>query len=90
MPYIKQSIRNKLDPFIDELIYCLVGYDKYVEPGTLNYVLTRILSRTLSDHPSYGELSSIVGVLETMKLEFQRRIVSPYEDKKILENGDVY
>lgn len=33
---------------------------------------------------------SAKGAIECAKLEFVRRVVSPYEDQKILENGDVY
>ena len=39
---------------------------------------------------SYTVLNEIVGVLEQVKDEFQRRVVHPYEDKKRMENGDVY
>jgi hypothetical protein len=56
----------------------------------LNYALTRIILGTLSNHHSYHELATIIGVLETMKLEFQRRIVNPYEDLKLKENGEVF
>jgi hypothetical protein len=31
----------------------------------------------------------VTGVLENIKQEFYRRIASQYEDKKILENGDI-
>jgi hypothetical protein len=31
-----------------------------------------------------------VGALEQAKDEFRRRVVHPYEDLKIKENGDVY
>ena len=35
-------------------------------------------------------IRSACGALECAKLEFARRIVAPYEDAKIKENGDVY
>jgi hypothetical protein len=38
---------------------------------------------------SYGKIAIITGVLENIKQEFYRRIASSYEDKKILENGDI-
>jgi len=31
-----------------------------------------------------------MGALEGAKLEFYRRVVVPYEEKKMKENGDVY
>jgi hypothetical protein len=38
---------------------------------------------------SYSKVAMITGVLENIKQEFYRRIASFYEDKKILENGDI-
>jgi len=44
----------------------------------------------LPPKPSYSDYNALVGVLECAKLEFYRRAVAAYEDKKIKENGDVY
>jgi hypothetical protein len=38
---------------------------------------------------SYPKIAMITGVLENIKQEFYRRVASNYEDKKILENGDI-
>lgn len=38
----------------------------------------------------YQQVNDIVGALEGAKLEFYRRVVSKYEDQKIIQNGDVY
>jgi len=32
-------------------------------------------------------LNSVVGILECAKQEFIRKVVNPYENKKIIENG---
>jgi hypothetical protein len=56
--------------------------------GILNYCITRICSSCSGDI-SYQKIAIITGVLENVKQEFYRRIASPYEDKKIIENGDV-
>ena len=59
--------------------------------GELNYALTRVVLRYLAQKGlSYGTLNDIVGALESAKAEFQRRVVAPYENKKIDSNGDVY
>lgn len=34
--------------------------------------------------------TSAGGAIEAAKLEFYRRVVAPYEDQKLLDNGDVY
>ena len=39
---------------------------------------------------NYRVINDIVGAAEGAKAEFQRRVAAPYEDKKILQNGDVY
>jgi len=59
--------------------------------GELNYALTRQVTDYLDGKiVTYELLNSVVGALESCKLEFYRRVVVPYEEKKIVENGDVY
>jgi hypothetical protein len=79
MPYIKKSRREELIDSVCET------------PGELNYKLTT----TIIDYMNfkglnYQTINDIVGALEGCKLEFYRRVASPYENKKIEENGDVY
>lgn len=38
---------------------------------------------------TFTTMSQIIGVLESVKQEFYRRVVAPYEEEKIKENGDV-
>ena len=38
---------------------------------------------------NYEDYRNFIGELESAKLEIYRRLVAPYEDKKIKENGDV-
>jgi len=80
MPYIYQLRREYLDVYpIDA-----------ETPGELNYVITKLLIDYVGGEVSYQSINDVVGALEGAKLEFYRRVASPYEDKKILENGDVY
>ena len=39
---------------------------------------------------NYQTCNDVMGALEGAKAEFYRRVVGPYEDQKIEENGDVY
>lgn len=84
MPYVKQERREDLRAFVQE----------YADtPGELNYQLTLLLVDYWTRFPveqNYQRLNDIIGALEGAKLEFYRRIAAPYEDKKIVENGDVY
>lgn len=59
--------------------------------GELNYLLTCLVKNYVTDHGlNYAIINDVVGALEGCKAEFQRRVVAPYEDKKIVENGDCY
>jgi hypothetical protein len=82
MPYITQEKRNRLltgDPNAE--IYA----------GDLNFMFSHLISEFINNRTlSYQLINDIVGALEGAKLEFYRRVAAPYEDKKILENGDVY
>lgn len=80
MPYITPEQREDLDTFTRAP----------QTAGELNYWLTCWLMDYYKKHPSYQTINDIVGVLECAKLEFYRRVVVPYEDNKIKENGDVY
>jgi hypothetical protein len=79
MPYIKQEDRQHL------------AYGNIpTSPGELNYEITNLIKLYWNDHPNYQGINDILGALEGAKLEFYRRVVVPYEDTKIKENGDVY
>lgn len=90
MPYIKQEDRGRFDPHIVALLAALTR-DGTNSPksGEVNYVISKLIWELFESAPSYNEGNSLMGALECAKLEFYRRKMAPYEDKKILENGDV-
>lgn len=55
----------------------------------MNYTITRMADE-LYGGGGYAIYNRLIGVIECIKQEFYRRKVSPYEDKKCKENGDVY
>ena len=82
MPYIKREKRLLFDAALSgcmprelgDLTYCI-------------YILcVDFLHRT---HGKYADLASVVGALSCATQELYRRQVAPYEDCKIMENGDV-
>jgi hypothetical protein len=87
MPYIKREDRVKLDEHINSLIEALKQFPLEMLDGALNYCITRLLKGLYP--PKYFNYNRAIGVLESCKLEFYRRMVAPYEDQKIMENGDV-
>jgi hypothetical protein len=93
MPYINEKEREELDDAIDNLILAI--RNDFTEHkslkdclGRINYCFSRIICGVMGD-TSYPKIAMITGVLENIKQEFYRRVASPYEDKKILENGDI-
>lgn len=93
MPYINDETKFKLQSILDNEEWVTDAINTrsgLSNPGELNYMLTTICRNYAGDKYNYERLNAIVGALECCKLEFVRRMVSPYEDKKIAENGDVY
>jgi hypothetical protein len=96
MPYINEEERLELDQCIDAMISCIRNTQvNLVDPndiknhlGRINYAFSRVLSGLMQE-PSYNKIAMITGVLENIKQEFYRRVASPYEDKKIIQNGDI-
>jgi hypothetical protein len=67
------------------------GFRPDSTPGDLNFLLTLIIQDYLEQKKeSYQTLNDIVGGLECCKQEFIRRVVNPYEDSRIISNGDIY
>lgn len=91
MPYISQQKRDKIDIFIDDLIEELETKSFLI--GDLAYIIYRICLGYLNDCNYEGHFSvynSVIGVLESVKLELYRKRVAPYEDTKEMENGAIY
>ena len=85
MPYIGADIRDELTPTSKSF----AG-----SSGLLTYQITVLVNQYIymmgKQSPGYDILSEAIGALECAKLELYRRILAPYEDKKLAENGDVY
>lgn len=85
MPYIKQEDRQFFDErltFKSTVIH---------SAGDLNYCITKLVDHYINSHgKNYANINAAIGALECAKLELYRRIVAPYEDSKIQQNGDAY
>lgn len=98
MPYIDEAGRKTIAPLLDKIDEFFAERwvrQHVVGAGEVNYLITvlvmRWLKHKLGTHsPTYDDLNAVVGVLEGVKAEFQRRIVALYEDRKMGSNGDVY
>ena len=83
MPYIKREDRGQFRAGLKST----AGKD--LHPGELNYIITKHVHQFLGTNPNYEKFNAAIGVLEAAKLELYRRMVAPYEEVKIKENGDV-
>jgi len=88
MPYIKQEYREELDIEINKIIRAIDLLDLDTPDGAINYVFTKVLISYFNT--GYVNIERAIGLLECCKLEYYRRLASEYEDKKSIENGDVY
>jgi len=88
MPYIDFESKKKFALALSEL---MSNIEEGCTPGELNYLVTKLcITYVMSRGLNYTHLNDVVGVLESAKAEFQRRLVNPYEDLKIKANSDVY
>jgi hypothetical protein len=84
MPYIMKNMRSAFDQHLKA-----IG-PHTTAPGDLNYCITVLMHEYVKAHGrSYAVMNDCMGVMEAAKMEFYRRIVAPYEDVKIIENGDI-
>lgn len=80
MPYITQEDRDRL----------ALTYTPRSE-GELNYMLCLMMSRFVQNGPmTYARLNAAMGAHAGAGQEFYRRVVVPYEERKMRSNGDVF
>lgn len=88
MPYIERYDRAGYNSYIQNITNILNRKPKQKMSGELNYIITKILLNTIPMR--YDDYNTLIGVLESVKLELYRRRIANYEDIKIEANGDVY
>lgn len=82
MPYVKQERRADLNKVV-----IAMSEAKVVADGDLNYILFRFAKYHIS--PGYNNYKNFLGELNEAAEEIRRRLLAPWEDMKIEENGDV-
>lgn len=79
MPYVKEKNRKSVE---------LIGPE---DAGELNYAITILIKQyVIKKGASYSTFNDVAGAIHNAYAEFYRRVVAPYEDVKIKENGDVW
>ena len=91
MPYISPTDRKKLDNEIELLkLKLLYQFGEDDIEGALKYTITSLLDiMPRACNWRYKYINRVIGVLESVKLEFYRRLVSTYEDKAMEKHKDL-
>lgn len=84
MPYVKGEVRERLDKWLDDRPIT-------TDAGSITYIFYKIAMQEIQLNwgANYAAHALMYGVLETCKQELYRRLTAPYENKKLVENGDV-
>lgn len=82
MPYIEKDRRK----YMDEIVRLMKAF-KVKANGDLNYILYKFCKEHVES--SYNNYKNFCGELRQCATEIERRILGPYEDEKIKENGDI-
>ncbi|MHA2046726.1 MAG: DUF6899 family protein [Candidatus Thorarchaeota archaeon] len=96
MPYIKDDDKEKFELLnrdeeihVDWLNEMVNLGQKCKNSGELNFAISELVVGYMVEHGlKYKNMNDVVGALCGALTEFNRRIVAPYEDLKIEENGD--
>jgi hypothetical protein len=82
MPYLREKDKQELDE----------GDRPPETAGELTYCIQQRVQEFLKARPTlrFSDLAEATGAIEAAKFDFTSRILGPYENGKILENGDAW
>ena len=85
MPYIKDKDKYDMVESIEELQNWIRS------KGDLNYAICQLVGNLILDGKkiSYTTMSEWIDAVHDAEQELRRRLLDPYEEKKMIENGDV-
>lgn len=91
MPYLTDKQKQEMQKVIDVhnimLYFASLKLSDFL--GALNYLIFVINRKYVEiNKKKYFVLAGMFGTVLLSALEFWRRLIVPYEDKKIQENGD--
>ena len=91
MPYINKKQRENLEPLVDLIAAEIMRVHK--ETGTArgaltNFTISEILHSVFRD-PRYADMAEARSALQESHDEYARRVIGPYENMKIAQEGDI-
>lgn len=82
MPYVTPERRRQLNDWTEVKA---IG-----NAGELNYVVSSLMYDFVERKGlKYQVVAEVQAAVHGALVEFERRLVGPYEDQKVLENGDI-
>jgi len=102
MPYVPKHLKALVDEDLLKLNTTLTEYSRGAENDDtaladvtplLNYIFNILALSAYMNIPRearYRHLERIMGLFESAKLEFWRRVVVPYEEEAKGVNGDIF
>jgi hypothetical protein len=96
MPYIKKETREQVDENIIALATNITRTAEEIDdlfrslPGIMNYSISQLIEYVYPVNDcGYKEFNEVIGFLESLKMEYYRKMVAPYEDVKERQNGPI-
>lgn len=85
MPYTREERRTRQYYAIEELV------DIIKDKGDLNHAICELTALVIAKNGGMGytNVSKWIDAVNGARKEMERRLLAPYEDIKIVENGDV-
>lgn len=84
MPYIKDKDKQEMSNAIEDIKAFIIS------KGDLNYAICELVGRVILEGKiSYTKISEWIDAVHDAEEELRRRLLNPYEDIKMFENGDV-
>jgi hypothetical protein len=101
MPYIEPKDRPRMDDIVNHMLYNGVKPDGKLNYVLFKLCKQTVVPESYNSYKNFiGELEeciteirnsykNFIGELEECIAEIRRRLLAPYEDEKIKQNGDV-
>ena len=87
MPYIKEEERGKWREIISKIGEMVKEIPTEKIDGELNFLISSVMKDAYP--PKYFNYNRAIGLLESIKQEFYRKQVGPYEDEKEAQHGSI-
>ena len=89
MHYIKKEKRALFDGYINQILNNIRNYSKGDANSMMAYIIYKLIKTHYGSKGDWEQKSDALKILSDITLEYYRRIIAPYSDIKIEQNGDV-